>query len=294
MKKSSHTLKTLQNKIKIYKGFKNDFELESMRLKKVPCHITLKELEQGKILENDNSSFLLSNDKICEAIENSKYTLGDLADCVTGIYCGDNKRFLYFSETNGSTKKGYDIAELTKIDFTCKDLTGVKQPYKYVPIIKGSSKTKFLRESDEWVIDWSHNAINHYNNDKKARFQNSKYYFKTGIAIPMVKSANIKATIMQDSVFDQSIVGIFAKNEKLIYFILAYLNSKVANDFIHTINPTANNSANYLKKLPIFMPTEDEINYINHLVDSIFRESYSDEKQKDIDNFFQSKLINKL
>ena len=67
----------------------------------------------------------------------------------------------------------------------------------------------------------------------------------------MVKSKVVKAVLMSNRVFDQSIVGIFPNKEEHVIPLLGILNSDTANQLIHAINPTANNSSNYLKRIPI-------------------------------------------
>ena len=94
-----------------------------------------------------------------------------------------------------------------------------------------------------------------------------------GIGIPMVKSSIIKAFIMQNRVFDQSIVGIFPKDKTKLKYILALMNSDIVNQIIHIINPTANNSANYIKLIPYIEPSSEVIEEISNLVDEIM--SYS-------------------
>lgn len=79
--------------------------------------------------------------------------------------------------------------------YDCYDLTGIKNVAEgYVAYVKGSSDTRYIRKEDEWYVRWDKETVDFYIKDKKARFQNSKFYFKTGIAIPMVKSKQIKAT----------------------------------------------------------------------------------------------------
>ncbi|WP_257643079.1 BREX-1 system adenine-specific DNA-methyltransferase PglX [Pasteurella multocida] len=41
------------------------------------------------------------------------------------------------------------------------------------------------------------------------------------------------------------------------------------NKYIHLINPTANNSANYIKQLPYIEPTESQMNIINKMVSEL-------------------------
>lgn len=153
----------------------------------------------------------------------------------------------------------------------------------YIPIVKGSLKKPYISLPNEWFIDWSTEAIRHYNTDKKARFQNSSYYFENGIAIPMLKNKIIKAAIMEGQVFDQGIVGIFPKDPKNKYFILALLNTIIVNDIIHNINPTVNNSANYMKRIPIPECPDEMLIKIDNLVEGIlFQNENNKEKIEQI------------
>ena len=71
---------------------------------------------------------------------------------------------------------------------------------------------------------------------------------------------------MKNHVFDQSIVGIFPKDNAKIYYLLALMNSDVINDLIHAINPTANNSSNYIKQIPYMEPAEEVLSEITFKV----------------------------
>ena len=74
---------------------------------------------------------------------------------------------------------------------------------------------------------------------------------------------------MVDHVFDQSIVGIFPKDSSRLYYLLALMNSDIINDLIHAINPTANNSSNYIKQLPYIEPMSDVIEEITEMVKEV-------------------------
>lgn len=136
-----------------------------------------------------------------------------------------------------------------------------------------------MRKEYPWFVNWSAEAVNHYNNDKKARFQNSQFYFKQGIVLPMVKSSMIRATLISNMVFDQSVVGVFPKQEKYTLFLLGLLNSDIVRDIITTINPSANNSANYIKKIPVIIPNEEMFNFIIHKVKTIINCIYNGEDE---------------
>ena len=184
----------------------------------------------------------------------------------------------------------YIRVDKSSVDYAHKSNDPVSAPKKYIPIVKGSSSTGYFRTADEWLIEWTPEALFHYYNDRKARFQNSQYYFRIGIALPMVKSSKVKATVLSEMVFDQSIVGVFPHDNKYLLYLLANLNSTTANKFIHTVNPTANNSANYLKKIPVYIPDDNELITINELVNAIIETRDIDKHQSEIDDFFERRL----
>ena len=97
----------------------------------------------------------------------------------------------------------------------------------------------------------------------------------------MVKAGTVRAFLIQNRIFDQSIVGIFPKDSSRLYYILAIMNSDVINDMIHAINPTANNSANYIKQIPYMEPDNDTLEIIENKV----KEAVKRIKNNDTDGY---------
>lgn len=286
VEKTSKKEDAFNNVVRIIKGMKTDKDLERIRLNNPIEDLTIIKLRQEEIYGVEHHAFILNNGQLSDLISNTELQLGDIADCVTGIYSGDNKRFFVVANESVRSSAGYPIVSDNEVDTNCVSLTGTEE-FKYVPIVKSSSRTRYIRDSIDWYIDWSKDAIKHYNTDKKARFQNSQFYFKKGIALPMVKSSKINATLMDKMVFDQSIVGVFPKEDRYYYYILGFLNSDIANQLIHVINPTANNSANYLKKLPIILPSEEDMQYISAKVKDIVDNPVSiEERHEEVNEFF--------
>ncbi|GAI76752.1 unnamed protein product [marine sediment metagenome] len=143
-------------------------------------------------------------------------------------------------------------------------LEGLKGTKHFIPIVKGGG-IKYLKPNI-WYMDWGTEAVKNYKMSKKARFQNAQYYFKYGIGIPMVSSSQITAALIENKLFDQSIVGIFPKAQKWVYYLLAFFNSPTCNKLIRTINPSANNPANYIKKIPFIPPSDNYLKEINKIV----------------------------
>ena len=84
-------------------------------------------------------------------------------------------------------------------------------------------------------------------------------------------------------IFDQSIVGkFFPKDPSRLYYLLAVMNSDTINDLVHAINPTANNSSNYIKQLPYIEPAADVLEEITRMVEEVISfESNADYENAD-------------
>jgi len=167
--------------------------------------------------------------------------------------------------------KNYNLIDESSVNRTYQNISnileGIDNEKHFVPIVKGGN-TKYLKP-EGWFMNWSKKAITHYKTDKKARFQNPLYYFKFGIGIPMISSSSITASLIENKLFDQSIVGVFPNEKSLTYYLLAFFNSPTCNKLIRTINPSANNPANYIKKIPLILPSAEQKSFIDTTVQKI-------------------------
>lgn len=256
-----------KNSIRIIKGFKypEEFKLLHTSDKKKLQHLEVFKLKQSDIFDNAQHRFIISSLQEYQIITNSNSKLGDIADIVTGFYSGDNTRFIRVKNKSVKGSKNYEVVDEELIS-ECNSLIGIDKDEVYIPYVKSSSKIKYAGKSDDWFVRWDKKTVHYYNTNKKSRFQNSSFYFKKGICIPMVKSSTINAFYMENRVFDQSLVGIFPKDEKKIYYILGLMNSDIVNRIIHLLNPTANNSSNYIKLIPYKEPDENQVIKITELV----------------------------
>lgn len=187
-------------------------------------------------------------------------TLGDIAECRTGIYTGDNTTYLGFDALRLQRRaNGHPIDWANQVHDTAltdEEMTNGLSTQLYVPLIRGGHREPF--EHTVWAIKWNRNDVHHYRTDKKARLQNSRFYFREGIALPMVTSGRLTASYMNNSVFDQGVVGVFPKDVRLLPFLLLYLNSTYVTKVLkETINPSANNSARYISRIPLLEGYED-------------------------------------
>lgn len=187
--------------------------------------------------------------------------LGDFCELKTGIYTGDNEKYCSYSVQNPPSRlNGHPIdwCEVRTASLGSEEmLYGISEGPTYVPFVRGGHRLPFASVNS--AIQWSVEAIKEYKSNKKARFQNSSFYFRRGLAVPMVTSGKLTASFMENAVFDQGVVGVFPRrNEHLDYF-LVFLNSAQATEQKLRINPSANNSANYLKKIRVVPPVEQKV-----------------------------------
>lgn len=220
------------NSLEVYFDLASDEELFKIAHGK-PGNYRVRRWEQAE-LNAQTLCFITTSPSLLE----KGTPLGDFCSVVTGLYTGDDKTFV---KTSSECEEGW------------------------VPFIKGARAGRYDYGPQRYFVRWDTEALNHYRTNKKARFQNSAFYFRRGIGVPMVKSSRLKAFLMEGNVFDQSVVGIFPHEEELIDYLLAFLNSPTADLLIRGINPTANNSANYLKRLPVILPSEAERKAIEKL-----------------------------
>ena len=201
-------------------------------------------------------------------------TLADVAEVRTGFYSGNDRRWLRrASEQVPRSKHFLNVEYAMVFQGLAPPLDGVDQYQHFVPILRGGAAS-FIRPT-RWYVDWSVEAVKEYRRPGKnpARFQNAQFYFRSGIGVPMVSSGRLTAAMLDNRLFDQGIVAIFPRDNALSHFLLGFMNTELATKLLRQINPTANNSANYLKRLPIVMPTSTELDNVNLVVEQAIMES---------------------
>ncbi len=251
---------------------------------------------QSEVLANSDHAFFIAEDStISDTLSKAPTKLGDIASCVTGFYSGDDKTFLQVRSLELKNGKNYTLVNPESI---CDNITehtnildGIDGLRHFIPIVKGGN-TRYLKP-ESWFMNWSKEAVSHYKNDKKARFQNPKFYFKFGIGVPMISSSSITASLIENKLFDQSIVGVFPSDPNMMQYLLGFLNSPTCNKLIRTINPSANNPANYIKKIPFIHPDEKSLKRVTDLVGEIINsiklnKNYDEEVEREIHTMFQT------
>ena len=279
LEKSENTASNLLNDIVIRKDYSNVTQLAHSK------EVASVTINQGRVYNNPSFAFMIdSSNYLLDLINNEKILkIGDIANCVTGFYSGNDKIYLHPANRGIKNSKNYSCASPANIRHRAlsikEKINGISSTDYLIPIVKGGN-IEYVKP-DNWYMDWSEKAVGEFRNSKKCRFQNSEYYFKDGIAIPMIRSSKMTASILDCRLFDQSIVGVFPFDSKWMKYLLAFFNSKVCNEIISIVNPSTNNSANYIKKIPFLTPDEDTLCRVNALVEQILAKLTNGEHQID-------------
>ena len=293
--KSSDVVTNLKNNITIRTDFRTVDELEKTNTG------TTKIVSQKTVYDRVGSAFMFnSTERLTELInDESLPKIGDIASCVTGFYSGNDKKYLRpLNESVKNAKKYICVKSEEKRDTPLTDeekTNGIESTCCYVPIVKGGN-VEYLKPN-QWFMNWSSQAIKEYRCSKKCRFQNSTFYFKKGIGIPMIRSSKLTGALIDGRLFDQSIVGIFPNDETWTYYLLGFFNSIVCSELIDAINPSTNNSANYIKKIPFIQPNKSYRSKVEEIVKSIIislQKGNSDiiDLKSELDNLFSDLYLN--
>jgi hypothetical protein len=289
---------SLSHTVKIIKGLKSPSDLSNLATYQTqPTYLEVICAPQHLIYKNSDHAFLINPDQdISNTVRSSSTSIGDIANVVTGFYSGDDKTYLRRASETVRRGKRYELVDPERISFCstkeAPPLEGISGTRCFIPMVKGGAR-RYLKPND-WFIDWSTEAVLNYRiHSKKARFQNSKFYFREGLAVPMVSSSRISAALLNNRLFDQSIVGVFPRDPSLTLYLLGFFNSDICNSLIRTINPSANNSANYIKKLPFKMANSEQKARVEFLVQRMIDEinstdNYSKAHEEEMNEIFKN------
>ena len=190
--------------------------------------------------------------------------LESLADCCTGMQTGNNDSYI---------RNWYEIVA-AESNITCND-----EHCKWIKYNCGGESRKWYGNHNKVVL-WENNGAA-IKCEKSSVIRNSNHFFESGISWKRIGSSDMFMRYLPSGfIFDQSGDSMFVHNPKLLPYILAFVNSKIAVEIFKFIAPTMNLTAGNLNKLPIIPPPEQEIAKISALVN----ENINDEKQ-DWDSF---------
>ena len=171
-------------------------------------------------------------------------TVGSIADAKSGMTTTDNTRFLRLWEEVNCQKIGFGYGNIA-------DTQDMK--YKWFPFCKGGDCRRWAG-NESFVVNW-------FNNGEEIRIAaegatggrlvNIDCALRECLVWTKISSANISLRMKKQGIFfSDAAPGVFANRETL-YYLLALLNTKYANEIIKLINPTLNFVPGAVSSVPV-------------------------------------------
>lgn len=156
------------------------------------------------------------------------------------------------------------------------DANSVGRNKNWVLHAKGGTQRRWYGNIDT-VLSWKETSINHYKNDKIARFPKESILFRKGVTWSLVSSSGqfTMRILTEDVTFNKAAATILFYDDKKILYVLGFLNSKVANMLLKVVNPTLNTNIKDVLGLPICLDHQ-YLEYVKFIVERCIESSCRD------------------
>ncbi|MCM3128123.1 BREX-1 system adenine-specific DNA-methyltransferase PglX [Paenibacillus sp. MER 78] len=180
--------------------------------------------------------------------------LRDLAEPKQGLATADNNRFL----------RQWNEISFDRITFNMANIEeALSVKGKWFPYNKGGEFRKWFG-NNYFVVNWENDGyeikgFKDENGKVRSRPQNTNFYFKEGVTWSDISTSNFGVRYTnQGYIFDVSGSMAFPSKENL-YYISAFLCSKIAYEFLLILNPTMHFQTGNIADLPIILPEDPEL-----------------------------------
>jgi len=155
--------------------------------------------------------------------------------------------------TGSQNKTANNEQYLRKLWEVSSEKVGIDK--KWVFYAKGGEYRKHFGNLN-LVVDWSDAARDFYKSNPTSNLLAEKYWFKEGITYTKITSKGPSFRYLPDyCVFDMGGPAICYLGDKMLY-VLAFLNSCIAEKHLAILNPTLNLQAKDIKNLPLIIDQE--------------------------------------
>ncbi|HHU61752.1 MAG TPA: BREX-1 system adenine-specific DNA-methyltransferase PglX, partial [Natronincola sp.] len=189
--------------------------------------------------------------KVRSIFQKSK-TLKEIAEIKQGIATANNALFLRI----------WSEVSFSNIGLSFKNREKAKESgLKWFPYNKGGDYRKWYGNND-YLVNWENDGceIRNYKDEQgnlKSRPQNPDFYFKESITWSFVSSSKFGVRYSPPGfIFDVAGSSLFPSKD-YIYYIMAFLCTKLSHEFLKLLNPTLNFQVGNISNLPVIITTDD-------------------------------------
>lgn len=180
--------------------------------------------------------------------------ISDFAYAGIGMRTGNNEKYLRF----------WFEVNRCNILLNCHSADEqIKSGLRWIPYNKGGEFRRWYGNND-YIVNWYHNGLEIKENTKRAypelgdnlgwKISNENYYFKSGITWSGITSSKCSFRIYGEGfIFDSGANGMFPYNTFYTNYIFGLLNTSLCLDMINVLNPTLNNGAGTIRKIPVIL-----------------------------------------
>ena len=188
--------------------------------------------------------------------------LSDIAQPRQGVKTLNNDLFL---------KLWYEVYFMN-IGFNCTSIEeSILSRHRWFPYNKGGTYRKWYGNND-YVVDWFDDgkamkklAIEKYHSVTRT-ITNISYFFKKGLTWSSLSTGNISLRAFGVGyIFDSKGSSMYFSDDDLMFYILAFMNTKVSMKFLEFLSPTLDFNSGPISKIPVKID-RDKIKDINALV----------------------------
>ena len=184
---------------------------------------------------------------------NEKYAFRNIATAKAGLSTTDNNKFLRIWYETNFLHIGFNYSNLEETK-DCK--------FYFIPEPKGGSFRKWYGNLD-YVVDWYDNGKHIRKAAEGAsggRIVGSEYYFRKGLTwSDITSSGKLSVRYMPSGmIFNSSAPSCFCINDKWLFYLMAFMNSPIAKEYLKYLAPTYHFNAGPIEKLPVITDEQNE------------------------------------
>lgn len=173
----------------------------------------------------------------------------------------DNEKIGKYTISDGQTKTGNNDKYLRLLWEV--PVSEIGKGKHWVLHAKGGAFRRWYGNIDT-LIDWSDSAREHYRADHVARIAPEYIWFRKGICWTLISSNKLHGFRLLDdnSTFNLAAPSVFFNNDRMMFYILGYLNSKFSQEIIALLNPTLNTNISDITAQPLYygkLPEQEDM-----------------------------------
>lgn len=210
------------------------------------CRFYKTNIQIGEIKGTPYTSYWAS-DIVLSAFKTAKL-LGEISEPRVGMATANNDRFvrLWFEISIG--KLGLNLLSREN---------AIESGKKWFPFAKGGEQRKWYGNNDT-IVNWENDGfeIQNFKDEKTGRIRshnyNLDYIFHSALTWTVIGTQKTTFRFCPIGfLYSNSGYGMFCDNEATKYYLLGFMNSKVAMSLLNILSPSMGFESGYLRKLPI-------------------------------------------